>query len=150
MFSKIHKYFRQQETNDKKYISVPESEINDELKVRIIELEKVGDEFSKVLQRKYAKAFESQGKQNLKIWVCRDIDGTEEEDLSSKRCLEKEYRSQIAIDFEGPKCDEDLYADTLELWYYIGGYFKGSGTLYNLSKNDLATDIEETLKVFLK
>jgi hypothetical protein len=36
------------------------------------------------------------------------------------------------------------------LWYYFGGHFKGSGTLYKLSKNDLETDIEDALKTLLK
>jgi len=36
------------------------------------------------------------------------------------------------------------------LWYYFGGYSEGSGTLYDLSKNDLETDIEEALKMCLK
>lgn len=124
-------------------------EINEELKRNIVELERLGEEWGKVLQRKFADVFESQGKQNLRIWICRDIDGDEIEDLTSEKCLEKEYRSQIAIDYDGPKFDDDFYADTIELWYYFGGYFKGSGTLYDLSKNDLETDIEKTLKTLL-
>lgn len=135
---------------DKKYVFIPESEINEELKRNIVELERLGDEWSKVLQRKYQNVFESKGKQNLRIWVCRDIDGDQEEDLTSERCLEKEYRSQIAIDYDGQKIDDDFYADTIELWYYFGGYFKGSGTLYDLSNNEIETDIEEALKMLLK
>jgi hypothetical protein len=61
----------------------------------------------------------------------------------------KYFQQSAALAPEGSKFDEDFYAVTIELWYYFGGYFKGSGTLYNLSKNDLATDIEESLKELL-
>ncbi|CRK84879.1 hypothetical protein [Neobacillus massiliamazoniensis] len=152
MLDKFRKFFKKdmQKEIDKKYVFIPESEINEELKRNIVELERLGDEWSKVLQRKYQNVFESKGKQNLRIWVCRDIDGDQEEDLTSERCLEKEYRSQIAIDYDGQKIDDDFYADTIELWYYFGGYFKGSGTLYDLSNNEIETDIEEALKMLLK
>jgi hypothetical protein len=63
--------------------------------------------------------------------------------------MEIEYRSQIAINYEGPKHDEDFYADIICLWYLFGGYFKSSGTLYDQSKNDLKADIEEALKALL-
>jgi hypothetical protein len=147
LLDKFRKFFKKdkKEEIDEKYVFVPENEINEELKRNIVELERLGEEWSKVLQRKYANIFESQGKQNLRIWVCRDIDGDEEEELTSEGCLEKEYRSQIEIDFDSPKFDDDFYADTIELWYYFGGYFKGSGTLYDLSRKDLETDIEEAL-----
>ncbi|ALC85165.1 hypothetical protein AM499_04545 [Bacillus sp. FJAT-22090] len=148
MLDKFKKFFKKekQEEIDDKYVFVPESEINEKLKRNIVELERLGEEWSKVLQRKFGNTFESQGKQNLRIWVCRDIDGDEKEDLTSERCLEKEYRSQIAIDYDGPKYDDDFYAVTIELWYYFGGYSEGSGTLYDLSKNDLERDIVEALK----
>ena len=151
LLDKFRKFFKKdrQEEIDEKYVLVSESEINEELKRNIVELERLGDEWSKVLQRKYRDIFESQGKQNLRIWVCRDIDGDEEEDLTSERCLEKEYRSQISIDYDGPKFDDDFYADTIELWYYFGGYSEGSGAVYALSKNDLEKDIEEALKKLL-
>ncbi|OAH59211.1 MULTISPECIES: hypothetical protein [Bacillaceae] len=45
--------------------------------------------------------------------------GDEIEGLTSEKCLEKEYRSQIAIDYDGPKFDEDFYAATIELWHYF-------------------------------
>ncbi|KQL34429.1 hypothetical protein [Psychrobacillus sp. FJAT-21963] len=152
MLDKFRKFFKKDmlEEIDDKYVFVPESKINEKLKRNIVELERLGEEWSKVLQRKYGNTFESQGKQNLRIWVCRDIDGDEEEDLSSERCLEKEYRSQIAIDYDGPKFDDDIYADTIELWYYFSGYSEGSGTLYDLSKNNLEKDIVEALKTMLK
>ncbi|MGG3452312.1 hypothetical protein ABER98_21175 [Domibacillus aminovorans] len=152
MFDKFRRLFKKDEQNetDDRYALVSESEINEELKRNIVELEKLGEEWSEVLQRKYVNEFESQEKQNLRVWVCRDIDGDEIEGLTSEKCLEKEYRSQIAIDYDGPKFDEDFYANTIELWYYFGGYVKGSGTLYDLSKNDLEVDIEKSLKALLK
>lgn len=43
------------------------------------------------------------GIENLRIWIYRDIDGYEAEAFTSENCLEKEYRSQIAIDYGGSK-----------------------------------------------
>lgn len=152
MLDKFRRLCKKGEKNeiDEKYVFVSEIEINEVLKRNIVELEKLGEEWGKVLQRKYVDVFERQGKRNLRIWICRDIDGDEIVELTSEKCLEKEYRSQIAIDYDGPKFDDDFYAGTIELWYYFGGYFKGSGTLYDLSKNDLETEIEKTLKTLLK
>jgi hypothetical protein len=62
----------------------------------------------------------------------------------------KYFQQSAALAPEGSKFDEDFYAVTIEFWYYFGGYFKGSGTLYDLSKNGLETDIVEALKMFLK
>lgn len=150
IFRKFFKKDKQEEI-DKMYLSVPESEMNEKLKRKIAELESLGEQLGKVLQRKYASVFESQGKQNLGIWVCRDIDGDENEILTTEQCFEKEYRSQIVIDFDGPKFEgDDFYAYYIELWYYFGGYIRGSGTLYDLSNNDLETEIEEGLKILLK
>ncbi|CAM4026899.1 hypothetical protein [Mesobacillus zeae] len=152
MLERLRRLFKNEEQNefDDGYLFVPESEINEELKSNIVKLETLGEECSIVLQRIYANRFESQGKQNLRIWVCRDIDGDEIEGLASENCLEKEYHSQIAIDYDGPKFDDDFYAYAIDLWYYFGGYFKGSGTLYDLSKNNLKDDIEAVLKTLLK
>jgi hypothetical protein len=151
LLDKFKGVFKKDERNeiDEKYIYVPDSEINEELKTKIVELERLGEECSKFLQRKYANVFENQGKSNLRIWICRDIDGDEIYDLTSQKCLDKEYRSQIAIDYDSPKIDDDYYANTIELWYYFGGYHKSSGTLYDLSKNNLEIDIEGALKTLL-
>lgn len=152
MFDKLKKLFmdkQDQETNDK-YILVPESEINETLKREIVKLEEVGEAYSKSLQHKYRNKFEHDGKQNLKIWVCRDIDGDQLPNLSSEQCLEKEYRSQVAINFDGFTDEEDAYVHYIQLWYYFGGYFEGSGTLYDLSKNYLEADIEEKIEEILK
>lgn len=92
-------------------------------------------------------AFENQGKQNLRIWVCRDIDGDESNELTSENCLEKEYRSQIVIDFDDDSVEDDEYADIIQLWYYYGG---GTGTLYDITKNSLVEDMEVALKTLLK
>ncbi|MGG3642060.1 hypothetical protein ABES38_11890 [Bacillus gobiensis] len=152
MFDKIWRLFKKDNLNEinDKYILVPESKICENSKRNIVELERLGEESSEILQRKYANVFESQGKHNLRIWIYRDIDGDEIKALTSEKCLEKEYRSQIAIDYDGRKFDDDFYAITIELWYYFGGYSKGSGRLYDLSKNDLETDIEEALISLLK
>ncbi|MEJ9305093.1 hypothetical protein ABEW33_21140 [Priestia megaterium] len=151
MFDKLKKLFmdKQDQEADDKYILVPESEINETLKRDIVKLEEVGEACCKSLQHKYRSKFERDGKQNLKIWVCRDIDGDQLPNLSSKQCLEKEYRSQIAINFDGFTDEEDAYVYYIQLWYYFGGYFKGTGTLYDLSKNHLEADIEEKLEELL-
>ncbi|MDF2066739.1 hypothetical protein [Bacillus sp. Cr_A10] len=151
MFDKYKKLFKHDEQNniDDRYVLIPVSTINEELTKNIVELEKLGEELTMVLQRKYAKVFENQGKTNLSIWISRDIDGDEIEDSTSEKCLVKEYRSQIAIDYDGQKLNEDIYAETIGLWYYFGGYLKGSGTLYDLSKNNLEEDIEKALVMLL-
>ncbi|KQL36084.1 hypothetical protein [Psychrobacillus sp. FJAT-21963] len=151
MFDKYKKLFKYDEQNniDDRYVLIPVSTINEELTKNIVELEKLGEELTMVLQRKYAKVFENQGKTNLSIWISRDIDGDEIEDSTSEKCLVKEYRSQIAIDYDGQKLNEDIYAETICLWYYFGGYLKGSGTLYDLSKNNLEEDIEKALVMLL-
>lgn len=151
MIDKIRRLFKKEELNEvdeERYAFVP---VNEELKRNIIKLEMVGEELGKVLQRKYANKFKRKGKQNLRIWICRDIDGDEITDITSQKCLELEYRSQIAIDYDGPQYDEDIYADTIELWHFsdvIKG--KAYGTIYNLTKCNLETEIEATLIKLLK
>jgi hypothetical protein len=151
LFDKLKKLFmdKQDQEADDKYILVPESEINETLKRDIVKLEEVGEAYCKSLQHKYRSKFERDGKQNLKVWVCRDIDGDQLPNLSSKQCLEKEYRSQVAINFDGFTDEEDAYVHYIQLWYYFSGYFKGTGTLYDLSKNRLEADIEEKLEELL-
>ncbi|MEC0343877.1 hypothetical protein [Peribacillus frigoritolerans] len=151
MIDKIRRLFKKEalnEVDEERYVFIP---VNEELKRNIIELEGLGEELGKVLQRKYANKFESKGKQNLRIWICRDVDGDEITDITSEKCLELEYRSQIAIDYNGPKYDEDFYADTIELWHF-SDVIKGEafGTIYNLTKCNLETEIEATLIKLLK
>jgi len=136
---------------DEGYIQTPEKDFNLELKQMIFELESLGEEVSEKLQNKYKDVFESQGKPNLSIKVCRDIDGDVINDLTAERCLEKEYRSQITINYYQPAkaYDEDLDCITMDLWYYYGGFIGSScGTLFDLNNNDLEKEIEEVL-IFL-
>ncbi|MER0467684.1 hypothetical protein ABR330_13610 [Bacillus cabrialesii subsp. cabrialesii] len=136
---------------DEGYLQIPKKDLNLELKQKIFELESLGEVVSKKLQNKYIDVFEAQGKPNLSIKVCRDIDGDELYDLTAERCLEKEYRSQITINYYRPAkaYDEDLDCCTIDLWYYYGGYKgTGYGTLFDLNNNDLEKEIEETL-IFL-
>ncbi|MEH6985793.1 hypothetical protein, partial [Priestia megaterium] len=152
MFDKLKKLFmdKQDQEADDKYILVPESEINETLKRDIVKLEEIGEAYCKSLQHKYRSKFERDGKQNLKIWVCRDIDGDQLPNLSSKQCLEKEYRSQVAINFDGFTDEEDAYVYYIQLWYYFSGGRKGVGSLYDSLKYDLETDIKDRLDELLK
>jgi len=64
MLDKFRRFFKKDEQNklDEKYILIPKSEINEELKRNIIELEKSGEECSKVLQKSmkmYSKSREN-------------------------------------------------------------------------------------------
>ncbi|MEO2076628.1 MAG: hypothetical protein ABGX20_14760 [Bacillus sp. (in: firmicutes)] len=149
MLNRIWQFFKKdnQEMEDSRNVFVPQSGVNEELKRNIIELERLAEQWGKDLQRKYKSAFENQGKQNLRIWVCRDIDGDESNELTSENCLEKEYRSQIVIDFDDDSVEDDEYADIIQLWYYYGG---GTGTLYDITKNSLVEDMEVGLKTLLK
>ena len=55
-------FLRRMNKLDEKYILIPKSEINEELKRNIIELEKLGEECSKVLQKSmkmYSKSREN-------------------------------------------------------------------------------------------
>ncbi|WP_411802395.1 hypothetical protein [Bacillus spizizenii] len=116
-----------------------EKDINLELKQKIFALEGLGEVVAEKLQHKYTDAFGSQGKRNLSIKICRDIDGDVLSDLTAERCLEKEYRSRITINYGTVTAyDEDLDAFTIDLWYYYGGYIRtGCGTLFDLNNNDL-------------
>lgn len=91
------------------YVKVPANEINEDLKSHVIALEKLGEKYSEVIQKEYTSKFECNGKKNLKIWICRDIDGDQLPELTSNHCLEVEYRSQVAINFEGFTDEEDAY-----------------------------------------
>ncbi|MGP1908355.1 hypothetical protein ACTSEZ_09280 [Metabacillus sp. JX24] len=152
MFDRLRRLFksRSKPLLNEKYISVPESEFNEELKKRIANIEREAEKLSSFLQKEYSGEFAERGIPNLKIWVCRDIDGDEMDHLTSENCFEKEYRSLIAIDHSGPKIDDDICAGTIELWYYFGGYFKGKGSLYGLSKDEMEKDVEQTLQVLLE
>ncbi|MGE6204227.1 hypothetical protein [Guptibacillus hwajinpoensis] len=130
---------------DNRYIDVLQSDINEGLKKEIIDLEQLAIKLCTDLHKDYVKRFEERGKKNLSLWVARDIDGDEFENLTYESCLEKEYRSQISIDYDGPKFSEEFYAETIYLWYYFGGYRKGSGTLFDFMNNDLKSALEKKL-----
>jgi len=140
---------RKKNKDDNKYILIPESRINEELKPEIVNLEKLAEKYALAFQEAYKEAFSLNNKQNLRIWVCRDVDGDELQDLSYNDCLEKDYRSKVAIDYEGAKFDDEFYAHDIDLWYYFTGYVKGSGTLYNYKEYDLHKVIESALKELL-
>ncbi|MYL65478.1 hypothetical protein GLW07_19140 [Bacillus hwajinpoensis] len=148
MFRRIRN--SEKESNiENSYVEVPQSDIREELKKYIIELEQLAIKLCTDLQRDYVKCFDERGKKNLKLWVARDIDGDELEKLTYERCLEKEYRSQIVIDYNGPKLNEEFYAETFELWYYFGDCKKGTGTLYDLKNNDLKSSLQKILQELL-
>ncbi|MDO7346550.1 hypothetical protein [Bacillus stercoris] len=155
MWKTLRQLFKKQKNQspiDEGYIQIPEKDINQVLKQVIFELESLGEAVSVKLQNKYAGVFEAQGKPNLSIKVCRDIDGDVINDLTAERCLEKEYRSQITINYYQPAkaYDEDLDCFTIDLWYYYGGFVgSGCGTLFDLNNNDLEKEIEEMLIFFL-
>ncbi|MEG7333939.1 hypothetical protein [Bacillus sp. 0102A] len=135
------------------YLHILDKNINLELKQKIYALEGLGEVVAEKLQRKYTDVFESQGKRNLSIKICRDIDidGDGISDLTAERCLEKEYRSQIIINYGTVTAneDEDMNAFTIDLWYFYGGFIgSGCGTLFDLNNNDLEKEIEEVL-IFL-
>lgn len=132
------------------YVKVPAKEISEDLKSHIIALEKLGGKYSEVIEKEYASKFECNGKKNLKIWVYRDIDGDQLPELTSNHCLEGEYRSQVAINFDGFTDEEDAHVYYIQLWYYFSGGRKGIGTLYDLSKCDLEAHIKNQLEVILK
>ncbi|WP_406590234.1 hypothetical protein [Bacillus atrophaeus] len=146
----LFKKQKDQSQIDESYLQIPEKNLNLELKQKIIELERLGEVVSEKLQNKYTDVFEIQGKQNLTIQICRDIDGDILSDLTTDRYLEKEYRSRITINYEAVKAyDEDLDCFTIDLWYFYGGYKgTGCGTLYDLNNKDLEKEIEEAL-IFL-
>lgn len=134
---------------DNRYVSIFEREMKEAVKEKIEELEKLAEEYGAELQEKYKALFEKQGKSTLRIWVCRDIDGFEENGLAGSQCLEKEHRSQLAIDFEGLKHDEDFYAGTMYLWHRNGAGRDAGGAVFNSAEYDLKEEIEKKLNELL-
>lgn len=150
MLEKFKWLFKKDEENNSEdnYLLVPENKINEELKSEIIGLERLGAECSRAFQEEYTNLFERKGKSNLRTFIWRDVDGDEIEDDTSERCLEKEYCSQIIFEYDG--VDEDIsFGSAILLWYYFGGYFKSSGTIFNGTRSDLETDIKLALKSLL-
>ncbi|MET7021716.1 hypothetical protein CN326_23405 [Bacillus sp. AFS018417] len=150
MFKWFWKKKRNGETANEfnQYIEIPKSEINEDLKQRIMELERISEEFCNKYQEMYKEAFKKNGKENLRLWITRDIDGDCLESITSNECLDYEYRSEIGFDYDGPKTWEVC---TIHLWYYYQGYFKNSGvgTFYNGTIEQLEKEIIETLEHLL-
>lgn len=151
LFNKLKNFFwsNQRDEETDRYIIVQNEEINEDLKQHINALERLGERYSKDLESEYKSKFESDGKKNLKVWVCRDIDGDQIQGLTSDQCLEGEYRSQIAINYDGFTDEEDAYVYYIQLWGCSRGR-KSIGGLYDLSKYDLKKEIEDTLSEVLK
>lgn len=133
-----------------KYISVDEHEINDEIKNEVIQLEDLAGKLAEKLQSHYEMQFEEQKKRNFSIWVSRDLDGDEIGSLTADCCLEKEYRSQLAINYNDPAEDNDFYEATITLWHYQRGFLKSFAFLYDATRNNLEKDIEDTLTNLLE
>jgi len=149
MFNILKTLFSNQNDKDNDaYITVQENEMDTELRNKIFKLENSAKALTQEIQRKYASQFKNSGKDNLKVWIHRDIDGDEIEFLTLERFFTKEYRSMVAINFDGEDSDDD-FVTYIQLWYYFGGYRKGEGTLYNSAKRNLKADIEEVLNEIL-
>lgn len=135
--------------HSQKYITIALDQINEALKNKIIELESQAETMAKKFQYRYAAQFEAQKKRNFTVWVSRDIDGDEISTLTADCCLEKEYRSQLAINYNDPAEDNDFYEATITLWHYQRGFFRSSASLYDAAKNDLEKELEDTLERLL-
>ena len=140
------RYFKDKQ--NEKYQLVLEREFNQNLKDKIYSIEKSAEEIGLELQREYQPIFNN-NKENLSIFVRRDIDGDVDSHLTSKQAFCKEYRSELVISFKDPNIgtdEEDLYIPPILLWYYYGGYKKGNGTLYNSSVTELKNEVILTLE----
>ncbi|WKA49667.1 hypothetical protein QWY22_12225 [Planococcus liqunii] len=132
-----------------KYTTIASEEINEDVKNKVMELESLAETLAEQFQIRYADKFEAQKKRNLSVWVSRDLDGDEISSLTADCCLEKEYRSQLAVNYHDPAEDNDFYEATIPLWHYKRGFFRNSAVLYDESKNELKKDIEHTLERLL-
>lgn len=133
-----------------KYMIIAPEGINEDVKNKVMELEILAGALAEHFQARYADQFEAQKKRNFSVWVTRDLDGDEISTLTADCCLEKEYRSQLAVNYNDPAEDNDFYEATITLWHYRRGFFRNSAALYDESKNDLEEDLENTLKRLLR
>ena len=62
-----------------------------------MELESISEDICSKYQKYMKNVFAQKGKLNLKLSIKRDIDGDELEELTSKNCLEYEYRSKLIL-----------------------------------------------------
>lgn len=143
-FNGLHKSGKGQ-----KYLTIASKGINEELKNKVMELESLAETVAEQFQIRYADRFEAQKKRNFSIWVSRDLDGDEISTLTADCCLEKEYRSQLAVNYNDPGEDNDFYEATIPLWHYQNGFLKKHASLYNAEKFELAKDLENTLERLL-
>ncbi|MDM5188174.1 hypothetical protein QUF99_12870 [Bacillus sp. DX4.1] len=111
-------------------------------------MERISEGLCNKYQEIYKEVFEKSGKENLRLWITRDIDGDYLEPITSNKCLEYEYRSEIRFEYDGSKTWEVC---TIHLWYYYQGYFRNNsvGTLYNGTIEQLEKEIAETLEQLL-
>ncbi|KNF08176.1 hypothetical protein CLPU_9c00720 [Gottschalkia purinilytica] len=150
LFNLIKKEKEQNNINDNlNYVKIPYSEINEDIKSKIRDLEKSSEELCIKYENKYKDLFEKAGKRNLELKVARDIDGDEIESLTDNGYLEPEYRSMISFYYDDGTEESrefDYFQTGIELWYYSTGYSRyGSGTLYCLTIEELEKEIEEIL-----
>ncbi|MCP2036423.1 hypothetical protein L1279_003465 [Planomicrobium sp. HSC-17F08] len=135
--------------NVEKYLTIASKGINEEIKNKVMELESLAERLAEQFHIHYADQFEAQKKRNFSIWVSRDLDGDEISTLTADCCLEKEYRSQLAVNYNDPGEDNDFYEATITLWHYRKGFFRSSAFLYNTAKYDLEKDLEAALEHLL-
>ena len=122
MWSFLDLFKSQPSSADAPYVGIPDTDFDEKLKKEIRALENYAEEVAETLQKKYTEEFKKKNRINLKVYLDRNIDGDEVEDISSDNAFEKEYRSILAVeynDFEGDEQYEDI---DISLWYYFGGY----------------------------
>ncbi|PFR80959.1 hypothetical protein CN936_26330 [Bacillus cereus] len=148
MFRWFQKNNKVNEEKDEQYLEIKNEQINEQLKQKIMELESISEDICSKYQKIYEERFAQKGKLNLKQSIKRDIDGDELEELTSKNCLEYEYRSEINFEYDASKSWEVC---TISLWYYYQGYRKSSsiGTLYSGTINELEEEVKATLEELL-
>lgn len=135
---------------DTQYVEIPDTAFDENLKREIQKLESYAEELARSLQKKYSKEFEKKNRKNLKVYLERNIDGDEIEGISSDNAFEKEYRSVLAMEYDGFEDDEQYEDIDISLWYYFGGYRHGTGGLYKLAQDNLEIEMEEALKELLE
>ncbi|AQQ53284.1 hypothetical protein [Planococcus lenghuensis] len=142
-------YLQTDQSPDSRYLLIPREEMNETIKKRIMELERLAEECRVDLQTKYYAVFEKQGKHKLRIWVCGDIDGDEEDELTGTGLSGEGVPPRLVIDYDGPKYDEDFYADVIYLWHRSGASRNANGALFNKAEYELNEEIERKLNELL-
>lgn len=136
-------------SSDTAYVGITDTAFDEALKSEIREVEAYAAELAKSLQKQFEKEFEKKNRKNLRVGLERTIDGDEVEGISSDHVFEKEYCSFMAVEYDNFD-DDDRYEDIdIPLWYYFGGYWHGTGTLYQAAYDNLEKEMEEALKKLL-